>query len=289
MFRETLSTTLATYPPTEVSSAVNSVAMTDVIGVVGFALHAIHKVYSIVESIKDAPNEFKALHDDAQHLHSILQVLSRLLAEDKDILRQADVTHYPQLDALVRRAAEIKTTVDKFIDKTTTRKDDGTCEVKKLRWPLYANEAKRLSKRFRDFDASLTAAYIVAISCVLYPFLLVHDLSIATRTSVGILLSTQRGQQAHLLRQEGVLQATYTSVRLQSAAFERQDRIMAFNESRAVQTGATPIAPSDNAKGTLAHDQGSSRRIEDAVSASAFQFSLLSSIADLPDLPGLRS
>ena len=47
--------------------------MTDVVGILGFTLHAAHKVYTIIESIKDSPNEIQALRDDAFQVHGFLK------------------------------------------------------------------------------------------------------------------------------------------------------------------------------------------------------------------------
>ena len=110
--------------------------MADVIGILGFALHAAHKVYTIIESIKDAPGEIQALRDDALQVHGFLEKL--LGSQDQGSggeggpLRMGNVQD-PQIDALVRMARALTDTVDTFFNKTTTKKDDGTYIVKKLR------------------------------------------------------------------------------------------------------------------------------------------------------------
>ena len=143
--------------------------MADVIGILGFALHAAHKVYTMVESIKDAPGEIQALRDDALQVHGFLEKLLGSQNEDAEgkgePLRMGNVQD-PQIDALVRKARALTDTVDTFFNKTTTKKDDGTYVVKKLRWPLYTGEARKLSEQFKSFHLSLTAVYTVLTSYV---------------------------------------------------------------------------------------------------------------------------
>ena len=143
--------------------------MADVIGILGFALHAAHKVYTIIESIKDAPGEIQALRDDALQVHGFLEKL--LGSQDGSSEGQSGPSGMgnvqdSQIDALVRKARALTDTVDTFFNKTTTKKDDGTYVVKKLRWPLYTGEAKKLSEQFKSFHLSLTAVYTVLTSYV---------------------------------------------------------------------------------------------------------------------------
>ena len=49
--------------------------MADVIGILGFALHAAHKVYNVIQSIQDAPSDVRALRDNAFQVHGFLEDL----------------------------------------------------------------------------------------------------------------------------------------------------------------------------------------------------------------------
>ena len=139
--------------------------MADVLGILGFALHAAHKVYTIIESIKDAPNEIQALRDDAFQVYGFLEkVLSSLDEGGRSNHLRAEIVEDPQIDALLKKAQAMTSVVNAFIKKTTTQKDDGTYAVKKLTWPLYAADAKKLSEEFKAFYVSLTAAYTVSTS-----------------------------------------------------------------------------------------------------------------------------
>ena len=146
--------------------------MADVIGILGFSLHAAHKVYYVVASIKDAPSDIQALQNDALQVHSFLDKIVGS-QEGGERPRNATVSlgvQDVQIDALLKRARGIQAAVDAFIGKTTTRKEDGTVQVKRLKWPLYAGDAKKLSKQFKAFYASLTAVYTVTTSFVFLPF-----------------------------------------------------------------------------------------------------------------------
>ena len=139
--------------------------MADIIGILAFALHATHKIYNIVESIKDAPNEIQALRDDALRVRGFLQELLNSPNEDRRV-RQVNPGDLPdqQTEALVKHARGITAIADTFIAKATIPRNDGTYEVRKLKWPFYACQAKKLSKQFRSFYQSLTAVFTVSTS-----------------------------------------------------------------------------------------------------------------------------
>ena len=134
--------------------------MADAIGILGFALHAAHKVYNIIESIKDAPEVIQALRDDALQVHGFLERFLNEQASRSCLDHAAE----PQVAALVRKAERLATTVTNFLDKATAQKSNGAHEVKRVRWPLYAGEARKLSEDFRAFHLSLTALYTLSTS-----------------------------------------------------------------------------------------------------------------------------
>lgn len=47
-------------------------AASAIIGIVAFGLHAAHKVYEVIDSIKDAPTDVLALKHDAKEIGSLL-------------------------------------------------------------------------------------------------------------------------------------------------------------------------------------------------------------------------
>ena len=139
--------------------------MADVIGTLVSALQAAYKVYTVIQLIKDAPNDIQALCDDAFQVHGFLEKLlgSQGEGEQSGPLHVADIKD-PQIAALAKKAQIISGTVEKFLSKTTTKQDNGTYVVKKLKWPLYAGDARTLSEQFKAFYVSLTAAYTVSTS-----------------------------------------------------------------------------------------------------------------------------
>ena len=152
--------------------------MADVIGILGFALHAAHKVYSIIQSVKDAPSDVQALCDNALQVHSFLKDLL-----DKQAKGESDHSPLSRDDqsvgvaALVKQARNIVATVDKFIEKTTEAKDDGTRRVKRLQWLLKPGKAKALAEQFRSFYVRLTAVYTVSSAYVSDPSCVAYELS----------------------------------------------------------------------------------------------------------------
>ena len=144
--------------------------MAEVVGILGIAFHAATKVIHIIKSIKDAPSEIQALREDAVQVHGFLDKL--LCSQDEGPGEENGSLHTgnvqdPQIAALVKKAQVLTTTVDTFISRTAVQKDDKSFAVKKLKWLRYTGEAKKLSKQFRSFHLSLTAAYSVLASYVL--------------------------------------------------------------------------------------------------------------------------
>lgn len=234
-------TSLTTTEPSIFPSFSPVVSMADVLGILGFVLHAAHKVYTVIESIKDAPTDIQALHDDAFQVHGLLKKLLGSQDEGGESCppRAGDVDD-PQIDALVKKAQAITAKVEVFISKTMAQKADGKRVIKKLKWPLYAGEAKALSEQFKAFYLSLTAAYTISTSCVFTPgILFVRSLNVCGSIIVDAALSDQH---AILARHEIMLRAIYTSVTLHNAAREqRQGRNMRFDEICATQACPPPI------------------------------------------------
>ena len=138
--------------------------MADVIGVLSFALHAAHKVYDIVQTIKDAPDAVRALGKEASRVKGLLTVmLSEPNGELSSFLRNID---HPLVETLVEDAKELGSTADTLLAKVTRQREDGTHKVKRYRWPFHAGEAEKLAAQFQAFYVSLTAVYAVATSYV---------------------------------------------------------------------------------------------------------------------------
>ena len=141
--------------------------MADIVGVLSFAFHATHKVWATIESIRSAPSDIQALRDDALQVHELLtKILGAQERGGQQIpLRTADERNV-QVDTLVKSARRVTALADTFISKATVQRDDGTYQVRKLAWLLYAGEARKLSAQFRAFYTSLSAPYAVSTLCV---------------------------------------------------------------------------------------------------------------------------
>ena len=136
--------------------------MADVIGILSFALHAAHKVYDIVQTIKDAPDAVRALGKEASRVKGLLTVmLPQPNGEPSPLLRNDG---NPLVKSLVEDAQELETAVEALLAKAVRRKEDGTHAVRKSRWVFYAGEAEKLSAQFQKFHGSLTAVYVVMTS-----------------------------------------------------------------------------------------------------------------------------
>ena len=135
--------------------------MADVIGILSFALHAAHKVYDIVQTIKDAPDAVRALGKEASRVESLLAVMLPIPesnSQPSPMLRSVD---NPLVKSLVEDAQELEAAVEVLLAKVTRQKEDGTLEIKKARWILCAGDVKKLSAHFQTFYGSLTAVYAV--------------------------------------------------------------------------------------------------------------------------------
>ena len=140
--------------------------MADVIGILSFALHAAHKVYDVVQTLKDAPEAARALGKEASRVESLLAAMlpePESNSQPSPVLRSVD---NPLVKSLVEDAKELGSTADTLLAKVTRQREDGTHQVRRYLWPFHAGEAEKLSGQFQAFYVSLTAVYAVATSYV---------------------------------------------------------------------------------------------------------------------------
>ena len=148
--------------------------MADVIGILNFALHAAHKVYDVVQTLKHAPDAARALGKEASRVKGLLTTIipePESNSQPSPVLRSVD---NPLVKSLVEDAQELETAVNVLLAKVTRQKEDGTHEIRKARWIFHAGEVEKLSAQFQVFYGSLTAVYAVATSyvstyCMQYP------------------------------------------------------------------------------------------------------------------------
>ena len=138
--------------------------MADIIGILGSALHAVHKVYDVVKMIKEAPAAVRALRKEASRVKSLLAAILPTPDCEPSLILQSNEN--PLVKALVEDARELDIALELFIAKVTKLNTDGTREVNRIRWPLYAGKAREISEQLRAFHMTLSAVYAVSTSCV---------------------------------------------------------------------------------------------------------------------------
>ena len=138
--------------------------MVDAIGILSIALHAAHKVYDVIQTIKDAPDAVRALGKEASRVKGLLTtMLAEPNAQSSSLLRNID---HPLVKTLVEDAKELGSTADTLLAKVTRQREDGTHTVKRYLWPFHAGEAEKLAGQYQAFYVSLTAVYAVVTSYV---------------------------------------------------------------------------------------------------------------------------
>lgn len=134
--------------------------MADAIGILGFALHAAHKVYDLIDQIRDAPNVIRVLKIEAWRVRALLTRLrddlqnNRLPAEE-ELLRP-----------LLEEAEQLTAATETFLKKVTKEASSmlEQSDVNKIRWLLYAKHGKKLSEQYRGFHLSHGSVYAVISS-----------------------------------------------------------------------------------------------------------------------------
>ena len=128
--------------------------MVDPIEIVDKALWASKIIYSVVKSIKDAPEELKALDREVSRVVPVLEHLFETLgkrAQEDDRVRDANALH-----GLCDEAREL---IEKANGLLGTNKD-GTYKLQKkdwTKWILKTSNREELTKRFRNLNASIVA------------------------------------------------------------------------------------------------------------------------------------
>lgn len=132
----------------------------DAIGILGFALHMSHRVYQLIEKVKDAPEEFRGLQAEAARVRALLTHLQNDLGNDR-LLAEEDL-----LRPLLKDARELESATTGFIKKVA-KESSSTPEqldVHKVKWVLHASTGKKLGEQFRQFYLSLSPVSMVITS-----------------------------------------------------------------------------------------------------------------------------
>ena len=135
----------------------------DIIGILGFALHAAHKLYEYGQRWLAAPEELQALLVEVNRVQGLLQqMIHGSQCEGMDANPVLDVLRFhPDLIEQIRRLAEASNT---FVDKMTKTFKDGSRHVQRTRWTLKASDAKDLTTKFQALYSAVSAIYAVNAS-----------------------------------------------------------------------------------------------------------------------------
>lgn len=128
-----------------------------IIGIVAFGLHAAHRVYEVIDSIKDAPTDVFALKHDAKQIGNILLQLQQSRTLDSAVLP-------PSVDtAILKKPFEVALEeINSFIDNVAESRRDGKIRVKRLQWFLKGGRCEKLKGSLASLKTSIIA--IVATS-----------------------------------------------------------------------------------------------------------------------------
>ncbi|KAF7793290.1 hypothetical protein EIP86_004401 [Pleurotus ostreatoroseus] len=128
--------------------------MVDPIEIVDKALWASKKIYGVVKSIKDAPEELKALDREVSRVVPVLEHLFETLgkrAQEDDRIRDANA-----LRGLCDEAREL---IEKADGLLGTNKD-GTYKLRKkdwAKWIVKTSNREELTRKFQKLNASIDA------------------------------------------------------------------------------------------------------------------------------------
>ena len=128
----------------------------DVIGILSFALHAAHKIYSVAQSIRKASDEIERLKAEALRVQSLLNHVGIKTSAAEHRGEDISLEELSLQIELSGKAEELVASANKFIKKATLLTSDGTPRVNKIRWPFRASEAKHLAEDFQTFHRTLT-------------------------------------------------------------------------------------------------------------------------------------
>ena len=139
--------------------------MADAIGILGFVLHVAHRIYDVVEKIRDAPQEIRELQREASRVGTLLSHLRDTLANGAEKNSRAD-DNEDAIHVLADEANELVQQAEQFLGKVTksASHDSEHLGVHKVKWPFYAARGKQLAEKFRGFYLSLCALYSVRMS-----------------------------------------------------------------------------------------------------------------------------
>ena len=137
----------------------------DVLGILSFSLHAIHKLYDAVQEIRNAPKEMEALLVEISRVRGLLMgaIETPMLTDDPG--RNETLQNVLRLcPDLIEQARKLTEAASYLVEKSTKITNDGSRKVVKRKWPFYSSEAAKLAKDIRAWYLAVSAVYSIAMS-----------------------------------------------------------------------------------------------------------------------------
>ncbi len=135
-----------------------------IIGIVAFGLHAVHKVYEVVDGFRDAPADILALKHDAKQIGSLL-----LQLQQSGVLDSGVAPPRVDLAVLMKLFENALSQIELFIDKVAEDRRDGEIRVRKLQWFLKNDRCNKLRESLASLKISIIAI-VAAYTSYVYRF-----------------------------------------------------------------------------------------------------------------------
>ncbi len=132
-----------------------------IISLLAIGAHSANKLCTLVEGIREAPREVRAILDDSRSICDILATLNEFLEENKDSQLPIEITqslHVP-LENTYKAA-------DKLIDKLKPlAKEEGESKTSKwvagVRWSFSQKDVKQLGEQLSNGKSTLSVTLAV--------------------------------------------------------------------------------------------------------------------------------
>lgn len=132
-----------------------------IISLLAIGAHSANRLFTLVEGIRESPQEIRKISDDSRSICDILCTLNEFLQENKDSELPTEVTqslHVP-LESTYRAA-------DKLVDKIKPlAKEEGESKTSKwvagLRWSFSQKDVKQLGEQLSNGKSTLSMTLAV--------------------------------------------------------------------------------------------------------------------------------
>jgi len=132
-----------------------------IISLLAIGAHSVNRLFTLVEGIRESPQEIRKISDDSRSICDILCTLNEFLQENKDSELPTEVTQslYVPLENTYRAA-------DKLVDKIKPlAKEEGESKTSKwvagLRWSFSQKDVKQLGEQLSNGKSTLSMTLAV--------------------------------------------------------------------------------------------------------------------------------